>query len=147
VAIQFTLSVSEVLESILGILTIALVFLTIGLLVLASRAEKLLEGLTTVLKQSVDVQTSLLHVQFLLTVSTVDRTIEVPLVHFTKKIEQVMYDLNDITADARLEAGVVGQELEVSYRLSYEDAVYEVLRKSVDDASCLPEKVYQKLVA
>lgn len=146
-AIQFTLSVSEVLESILGILTIALVFLTIGLLVLASRAEKLLEGLTTVLKQSVDVQTSLLHVQFLLTVSTVDRTIEVPLVHFTKKIEQVMYDLNDITADARLEAGVVGQELEVSYRLSYEDAVYEVLRKSVDDASCLPEKVYQKLVA
>jgi hypothetical protein len=147
VAIQFTLSVSEVLESILGILTIALVFLTIGLLVLASRAEKLLEGLTTVLKQSVDVQTSLLHVQFLLTVSTVDRTIEVPLVHFTKKIEQVMYDLNDITADARLEVGVVGQELEVSYRLSYEDAVYEVLRKSVDDASCLPEKVYQKLVA
>lgn len=146
-AIQFTLSVSEVLESILGILTIALVFLTIGLLVLASRAEKLLEGLTTVLKQSVDVQTSLLHVQFLLTVSTVDRTIEVPLVHFTKKIEQVMYDLNDITADARLEVGVVGQELEVSYRLSYEDAVYEVLRKSVDDASCLPEKVYQKLVA
>lgn len=137
----------SVLEPILGALTIVLVILTFGLFVLAARAEKLLKGLTAVLKQSVDVQTSLLRVQFLLTVSTVDRTIEIPLARFTKKIEQVMYDLDDITGDAKLEVGVVGQELEVSYRLSYEDAVYEVLQKSVDDPNCLPEKVYRKLVS
>ena len=155
------LTISDILETILGILTIVLVFLTLGLVALARRAETLLKKLIEaiektlppiektgeLLQKSVDVQRSLLRVQFLATVSTVDRTIEVQINHLTRKVEDVIFELCHITRDAKIETGVVEKELEVTYRLSYEETVYAVLEKSVDDIKCLPGRVYSELVS
>jgi hypothetical protein len=119
------------LEFLLGILTVVLVVLTVALVVLGYRTEKRMDRLIDV---------------FLVeTGANVERTIEVSTLGITREIEEVMDDLYAITIDAHVEAGVVDDQLVVSYRLSWESTVYLVLEKSVGDKKILPAQIYAPL--
>jgi hypothetical protein len=118
------------LEYILSFLTVVLVCLTIALVVLGYRAENRLDKLIDVLL----VQTG----------GTVERTLEISSVEVTGKIEDVIFDLGTITTDAHVEAGLVEDRIVVSYRLSWESTVYEILCKYVD-AKRLPKQIFSDL--
>jgi hypothetical protein len=78
--------------------------------------------------------------------SVVERTLEIEIGHLVKGSNATVRSLHKISKDARIRTRVSKGKLVVSYRFMWEDNVFDVLTKCVDDKKNLPPRIYSRLL-